>query len=165
MAAWAFIAAAVFLGASQGHAQIVHGFGDVALISPTMGNNTGRVCIGDTDVDLGCPTNSPYLTSAGLLGIGTTNPQTELEVSGTVSATHFVGDGSGLTGVVASTGDRIVSGTTSMVAVSATGYVSLTQAGSNTGWFDPTRGLVTLGVSATGGISGTAGYFSSRSYS
>lgn len=389
-AAWAFITVVAFLGAGQGYAQVARGWGDVALISPTIGNDTGRVCIGDTDVDMGCPTYAPYLTSGGLLGIGTTNPQTALEVSGTVSATHFVGDGSGLiglpvadlytlvhvsastamgnlfagtvtgampsvgystafgmdalasasntgyfnaafgfgalrsntggmynlavggnalasnttgifntavggyalyksisglgntaigsislgfntvgnwntaiggqsgadittgsyniiigtqnnigtgittgdnniiigsdvhsglsrtgsnqlnignlifgagltkgsylssgtigigtvkpttalevsgtvsathfvgdgsglTGVVASTADRIVSGTTSLLAVSSTGYVSLTQAGANTGWFDPTRGLVTLGVSATGPVSGTAGYFS-----
>ncbi|MCA3244597.1 MAG: hypothetical protein INF43_04770, partial [Alphaproteobacteria bacterium] len=58
--------------------------------------------------------------------------------------------------------DRITSGTTQMVVVSSTGFVSLTQAGTNTGWFDPTRGLVTLGVSATGGISGTTGYFAGR---
>src|SRR5207244_491766 len=45
-------------------------------------------------------------------------------------------------------------------AVSVTGYISLTQAGTNTGWFDPTRGFVTIGVSSTGPISGTAGYFS-----
>jgi hypothetical protein len=86
-------------------------------------------------------------------------PTAPLEVSGTVSATRFVGDGSGLTGVVASTGDRIVSSTTSMIAVSDTGYISLTQAGTNTAWFDPYRGLITLGVSATGGISATNGYF------
>lgn len=55
--------------------------------------------------------------------------------------------------------DRITSGTTSLVAISNTGFISLTQASTNTGWFDPTRGLVTLGVSATGGISGTTGYF------
>ena len=56
-------------------------------------------------------------------------------------------------------GDRITSGTTSLVAVSATGYVSLTQAGVNTGWFDPTLGLVTLGVSTTGPVSATTAYF------
>ncbi|WP_156827207.1 beta strand repeat-containing protein [Hyphomicrobium zavarzinii] len=88
-----------------------------------------------------------------------------LEVSGTISATAFVGDGSGLTGVVASSGDRIVSGTnnaTSMVAVSQSGYISVTQAGANSAWFDPYRGLVTLGVSATGAVSATAGYFSGK---
>jgi hypothetical protein len=116
--------------------------------------------------------------STGLVGIGVSNPQTRLEVAGSISASGlfssgditatgrtvtagaFVGDGSGLTGVVAASSDRITSGTTSFVVVSNTGYISLTQGGTNTGWFDPTRGLVTLGVSATGGISGTTGYFS-----
>lgn len=57
--------------------------------------------------------------------------------------------------------DRITSGTTSLLAVSNTGYIGLTQAGANTAWFDPTRGLVALGVSTTGVISGTGGYFTS----
>lgn len=58
--------------------------------------------------------------------------------------------------------DRITSGTTSFVAVSGTSFVSLTQAGVQTGWFDPQRGLVTLGVSATGAISATSAYFTSQ---
>mgnify|MGYP002619999911 CR=1 FL=1 len=83
-------------------------------------------------------------------------------ISGTDIHGRFTGDGSGLTGVTAAASDRIVSGSTGgtrMVAVSETGYISITQAGANSGWFDPTRGLVTLGVSATGAISGTRGYF------
>ncbi|WP_143274566.1 hypothetical protein [Bradyrhizobium canariense] len=88
-------------------------------------------------------------------------PTAPLEVSGTISATHFVGDGSGLTGLgAAGSSDRVTSGTTSMLAISSTGYVSLTQSGVNTGWFDPSRGLVTIGVSSTGPISGTNGFFS-----
>jgi len=86
-------------------------------------------------------------------------------ISGTDIHGRFTGDGSGLTGVIASSGDRIVSGSTGgtrMVAISDTGYISITQAGANSGWFDPYRGLVTLGVSATGPISGTAGYFSGK---
>jgi hypothetical protein len=83
-------------------------------------------------------------------------------ISGTQVYGTFVGDGSGLTGVTAGSSDRIVSGSTAqtrMVAISDTGYISITQAGANAGWFDPYRGLVTLGVSATGPISGTNGYF------
>ncbi len=86
-------------------------------------------------------------------------------ISGTDIYGRFTGDGSGLSGVIAGATDRIISGTnaaTRMVAVSETGFVSITQAGANSGWFDPYRGLVTLGVSATGPISGTAGYFSGR---
>jgi len=123
------------------------------------------VCIGAGGDFVGCPSNSLYLSSGGLVGINTNSPNAELDVYGTVSATSFVGDGSGLTGVVASSGDRIVSGTnnaTRMVAISDTGYISVTQAGANSAWFDPYRGLVTLGVSATGAVSATVGYFSGK---
>jgi len=126
----------------------VHGraddWGRVATISATMGVHAGRLCYGEaTRKDLGCPTDAPFISGSA--------------ISGT-----FMGDGSALTGVTATATDRITSGTTSLLAVSTTGFVSLTQAGTNTGWFDPARGLVTLGVSATGPVSATGGYFSGR---
>lgn len=48
--------------------------------------------------------------------------ESALEVSGTISATHFVGDGSGLTGIAAS-GDRVVSDSVTAVAEQTSGTV------------------------------------------
>jgi hypothetical protein len=127
--------------------------------------------------------------SGGNVGIGTASPTARLDVLGTISASDAIQVGgsslactAGIPGAIRYSGgnlevcngsswgallstgaggyaDRIVSGTTSMVAVSNSGFISLTQAGVNTGWFDPQRGFVTIGVSSTGPISGTNGYF------
>jgi hypothetical protein len=123
---------------------VAQDWGNMAVISSTMGNHRSRLCVGDSSRpgDIGCPVYAPSLTTAG-----------DLTVSGSVSAAKFIGDGSGLTGVAGASPDRIVSGSTSMLAISNTGFISFTQAGTNTGWFDPTRGLVTIGVSSSGGIS------------
>ena len=141
----------------------------LSLRSDDFGTNTQVFTVrggGATGIALNGGTPSATLHVSGTARINSwtviaanVNPTAELEVYGTVSATRFRGDGSGLTGITADATDRIVSGTTRMVVVSDTGFVSLTQAGSNTGWFDPQRGLVALGVSATGRISGTSGYF------
>ena len=127
---------------------VAQDWGKVATVSSTMGISANQLCLGEgSRGDIGCPAYAPSVNAAG-----------NMIVSGSVAATSFLGDGSGLTNVGAATTDRIVSGSTSMLAISSSGYISLTQAGTNTGWFDPTRGLVTIGVSSTGPISGTGLY-------
>ncbi|MCU0641818.1 MAG: hypothetical protein MUC35_07060, partial [Candidatus Margulisbacteria bacterium] len=48
--------------------------------------------------------NPVTFTTAGNVGIGTTEPSTKLEIAGTVRATSFEGSGAALTGVIASSG-------------------------------------------------------------
>ncbi len=67
-----------------------------------------------------------YLSNSnGNVGIGKTNPSTKLDVVGTVNATAFVGDGSGLTGI-AGDGDWTISGNDMYSAVSGNAGIGTT---------------------------------------
>lgn len=84
-------------------------WGELAVVSTTMGVHDGRLCLGEgSRGDLGCPTYAPQVLSSGLLS--TSN----ISATGAIEAGQFIGDGSLLSGLPG--GDRIVSGTTSVIA-------------------------------------------------
>ena len=93
--------------------------------------------------------------SGGNVGIGTTTPSTALQVVGTVTATHFVGDGSGITGI----SGALAGMTTGYIqdAASSTTLESspLFRSGANVGIGTTTPGQV-LDVNGTVRILGTS---------
>ena len=84
----------------------------------------------------------------GKIGIGTITPTTQLEVLGTVSATNFIGDGSGLTGITAASSDRIVSGTTKVIANNG-GNIDFMTGNTITGYYTPGGILAAVGISTS----------------
>ena len=74
------------------------------------GNGT-FVWADSTDADFSSTADKQFLIRAsGGVGIGTDSPSEELEVNGTVKATAFVGDGSGLTSVSVTETDPVFGG-------------------------------------------------------
>nr|MBP7653855.1 hypothetical protein [Candidatus Dependentiae bacterium] len=72
--------------------------------------NTNAVGLGSLIITDTLTVNGSFIVKKdGKVGINTSNPEEQLEISGKVKATHFIGDGSQLTGVqyTALTGDII----------------------------------------------------------
>jgi len=67
---------------------------------------------GTTFIEL--KSSKTYFNGYGNVGIGTTSPSTKLEVNGTVTATYYVGDGSGLTGVADNLGNHTATSSLNM---------------------------------------------------
>ena len=103
-------------------------------MSGITSNTLGRLCAGIPEgvgryFDIHCPDSAPFVdTATGYVGISTSTPNAALDVHGTISATAYVGDGSGLTGI--GQGDRITSGT-SHVIVSDSAAVTVRTGGSD----------------------------------
>ncbi|MGP4686741.1 tail fiber domain-containing protein [Agrobacterium pusense] len=114
---------------------------------------------GDSTVPGGSTGQIQYNTSGsfdGNAGLTWTNASQRLSATN-ISATALTVNGVPITGTTE--GDRISSNTTSVVAETS-GLIRINTNGVNTGYFDTIGRLVTPGISSTGAISGTRGYFS-----
>lgn len=112
----------------------------------------------------------PGAAVAQMLGSPLVSTSTGGIVSGTyvnakiVSATFLYGDGSNLTGVAGGGGgatDRIVSGSTSLVAQTTSNVISITTAGTTTGYFNSNGVLTVPGISATANLTSVTTLYAS----
>lgn len=120
-------------------------FDDFAVVSSTMGVQGGRVCVGEASRgDIGCPVYAPLIGA-----------------DGTVSATRFVGDGSGLTGVSASALSMGINDLTDAIADYTRGSVYAASNAGNlttTGTSNTAFGATAMRVNTSGKRNNAFGY-------
>lgn len=80
--------------------ELIGSSGTPNLTSPTNLNLNANTVAISTDVTIGGKVQSDVIVGTGYsVGIGSTQPQQAIDVTGTIRATSFFGNGSGLTGV------------------------------------------------------------------
>lgn len=75
-------------------------WGEMVMVSATMGISDSRICIGEGRGDLGCPSYAPYVASqTGFMGIGNVIPSSTLHIVGISSTLGglTLGDSKGIT--------------------------------------------------------------------
>jgi hypothetical protein len=102
--------------------ELIGSSGVPKLSSPTDLNINANTVAISTDVTIGGKIQSDVIVGSGYsVGIGSTQPQQVLDVTGTIRATNFVGDGSLL--------DNVGGGTTSEWTLGADGFSNFTFTG------------------------------------
>ena len=133
------LATMCMVAAASAHAQ--SNWGNFVFVSSSLGNNGNRLCFGDGSrgSDIGCPTYAPYVSSSGNVGIGTTTPTTQLQISGTatMNVTRLISQT--ITTVAGGGGDRIVSGSTA-ASVGGGGYFIVSGSANSTVYLRPVSG-------------------------
>ena len=148
------------LSGIPGGTRIANGTSNVAIT--TSGGNVTVSVGGVDDVALFTPTDIQLKGNLDILGTivapGLDFESGNLAVTGNVSASYFVGNGSLLTGIVTDTSKKIANGTSNVNIATANGNVTISVGGV------PNVAIVTIGgisvagqISATGNIAG--GYF------
>ena len=127
-------------------------YADIVGIATGQGGDTnwvsGVITFRTTPVGAYGPQERMRIDSTGNVGIGNTSPSTALQVTGTVTATQFVGGGAGLTGVTATLSGGVTNYVARWTSSSALGTGVLYDNGTNVGIGNTSPGY-TLDVNGT----------------